>query len=169
MRSRTFIALLACAALFAACSPSPKTGYVDNVALYNQFELKQELEAKYLAFKQQTESELDSLKIELKALATTLDEQENKSPVQVREFNRIRQQFLERQERIQEQDEALSNTYTEQVWEHLNTYLKDYGQEEKYAFILGGSGQGNIMYSNKQNDLTNELVEYVNRKYRGES
>ncbi|MGD1847898.1 MAG: OmpH family outer membrane protein [Salibacteraceae bacterium] len=167
MRNRFFLALLGATLFLGACS-DPKTGYVDNVALYNQFELKQELEGRYLAYKQQTEKELDSIKVELKALATTLDNSEDKAPEQVREFNRIRQQFLERQNRIQQEEEELSNAYTEQVWEHLNTYLREYGEENEFAYILGGSGQGNIMYSSEQNDMTNELVDYVNKKYRGE-
>ena len=50
-----------------------------------------------------------------------------------------------------------------------NQYIKDYGIQNNYILIFGVSGQGNIMYANDGLDATEEVIEYVNKRYQGKN
>jgi len=169
MRIGTALVLFATALLMWSCEQPVKTGYVDNVRLYQEFELKQELERDYAELHESNRQLLDSLQLELRALADILDNQQEQNPQQVLQFNRIRQQFIQTQEQSQQREEALSAKYTDQVWLHLNEYVRSYAEEHGYDYLLGGSGQGEVMYAKESLDITDDLITYANQHYRDAS
>lgn len=149
-----------------SCQQQVKTAYVDNLQLYNEFELKKELEAQYQQLHTSNEASLDSIRRELQALAQYLDGQEQKDPEKVIRFNSVRQEFIDSRESIELTEQQISENYTDQVWLHLNEYVKDFAEEKGYDYVLGGSGQGNVMYAKDRLNVTAELIAYVNKKYR---
>ena len=42
-----------------------------------------------------------------------------------------------------------------------------FAEEEKYPLILGTKNEGNVLYMNDENDITTELLDFVNDKYLG--
>lgn len=151
-----------------SCQQQVKTAYVDNLQLYNEFELKKELESDYQQLHAANEASLDSIKRELQALAQYLDGQEQKDPEKVIRFNSVRQEFIDSREAIELTEQQITENYTDQVWLHLNEYVKAFAEEKGYDYVLGGSGQGNVMYAKDGLNVTAELIAYVNRKYQGD-
>jgi len=79
------------------------------------------------------------------------------------------------QQKVQKEDEALgamkqhfSKVVSQQIWDRLNTYIKEYGKAQKHKIILGTQGGGNVMYADDAVDLTDEVLHYANTKYEGE-
>lgn len=71
------------------------------------------------------------------------------------------QQAIQRQ--IQEEDQKMTQT----VINDINDYIKAYGKKEGHKIIFGASGSGNIMYADEGTDLTEEILEGLNKAYEG--
>ena len=69
--------------------------------------------------------------------------------------------------KLEEYQKHFTSTVSEQVWERLNGYIIEYGQENNYEMIFGASGNGNIMYSKEGFDITEQVINYANEKYEG--
>ena len=76
--------------------------------------------------------------------------------------------YFEKKDELTLIEKEQADQYTQQVWTRLNQYIKDYGREYEYDLILGAKGDGNLMYADDRLDITEEVLEYVNKKYDGE-
>ena len=65
------------------------------------------------------------------------------------------------QKQIQEEDQKA----TQIVVGDINAYVKEYGKTHGFSIIMGATGSGNIMYANEVSDLTEEVLEGLNKKY----
>ena len=63
------------------------------------------------------------------------------------------------------EQQELSSRYTADIWKRINHYVSDYGKTEGYDFIFGATGDGGLMYANDVNDITDEVILYLNKKY----
>lgn len=63
--------------------------------------------------------------------------------------------------------QSAAASYTEQIWKQINQYTIEYGKAEGYTYILGANSNGTIMYANESEDITEKVLEYINRKYEG--
>ncbi|WP_421804885.1 OmpH family outer membrane protein [Flagellimonas sp.] len=68
------------------------------------------------------------------------------------------------QKQIQEEDQKLTQT----IINDINDYITEYGKNHGYQIIFGAQGSGNIMYAHKASDLTEEVLEGLNKQYNGE-
>ncbi len=67
------------------------------------------------------------------------------------------------QKQIQEEDQKATQT----VINDINDYVKEFGKNNNYRIIFGASGAGNIMYADEASDLTEEVLEGLNKEYQG--
>jgi len=143
-----------------------KTAYVNTVEVYNQFEMKIELEKKLEETKNARTRILDSLLNDVETIVNYLRKNENDNEA-VDRYQFMRENYLKKEKQFEEDNRALAQKYTDQVWDQLNQYVKDFGDERKYQYIYGTTGQGNLMYAKDQLDISKEVLEYVNNRYQG--
>jgi len=67
------------------------------------------------------------------------------------------------QKKLQEEDKKSTQT----VINDINDYVKEYGKKHSYDIIFGASGSGNIMYAKEAADLTEEVLEGLNKEFEG--
>lgn len=67
------------------------------------------------------------------------------------------------QKQIQEEDKKVTQT----VINDINDYVTEYGKKHNYKIIFGASGGGNIMYANESTDLTQKVLEGLNKEFKG--
>lgn len=67
------------------------------------------------------------------------------------------------QKQIQEEDQKMTQT----VVNDINDYVKAYGKNHAHRIIFGAQGSGNIMYAEEGTDLTNKILEGLNKQYHG--
>jgi len=146
---------------------SPKTGYVLIQELYNGFEMKKEMEKKYLQVKNSREKILDSLTLELKILSQKIAIEKEKNPETIQSFESKRAEFIERKQMFEEDNNALSQKYDQEILTQLNQYTKDFGKANGYTYIFGNDGNGSLMFSEDSQNITNEVIEFINNKYKG--
>ncbi|MDX2172816.1 MAG: OmpH family outer membrane protein [Bacteroidota bacterium] len=138
-----------------------KIGYVTTLKVFEEFKEKKELETKYQKIQIVKQTYLDSLKLNIQSLENG-DFKKNEEKI-----NELKKIYLLKENQFNQENEVLYKDYTDQIWKQLNQYIEDYGKEKKYDFLLGATGQGNIMYASDKEDLTKEIIEYVNNKYDG--
>jgi outer membrane protein len=143
--------------------------YIDSVRLFEEYTMKKELQQKLETKKQTGSRQLDSMKIELQKYYEWLVHKKVKdgSPEAIEYFKR-EQMYFSYEKDFQDQIESLSAQYTSEVWKQLNQYIQEYGAKHSYDYIMGAKGDGNLMYAHTANDLTDELLKYVNARYEGE-
>ena len=131
---------------------APTYAFVVNQKVFAEFKGREELNSKFEYLQQRHKEVLDSMYMEL---------QRGNNEVSMEIFQERSRKFLEDEQQVSER-------YTQQIWKQINEYLHDYGKEYGYDMILGADGTGSLMYANEAIDITDHLIEYVNRKYQGE-
>jgi outer membrane protein len=54
---------------------------------------------------------------------------------------------------------------TGKVFKEINDFLKQYGEQKGYEFIMAATSAGNIVFAKKGNDITDEALEKMNAEY----
>lgn len=145
----------------------PKTGFVSTPELYNEFSLTKELQSKLGNVKQMRQQVLDSIKIELQVIGNRLQQVKIKNDSLVSKFEMLRQKYVMKERQFSEENQLLEQEHSDQVWKQLNQYVNDYGDKNGFAYIYGASGNGSLMHADKGLNLTDELIKYVNERYKG--
>ena len=66
---------------------------------------------------------------------------------------------------IREQANEKEKTMTEGVLNQINSYVEEYSKKKGYDFVIGGSN-GNLLYGNKAYDITDEVLQAINKEYK---
>jgi outer membrane protein len=77
------------------------------------------------------------------------------------------QQISNYQQAVQQQIEEEDQKATQTIINDLNDFIKDYGKKSGFKIIFGAKGSGNIMYANSASDITEEVLEGLNREFEG--
>lgn len=148
-----------------------KTAYVDIKKVFNGFQMKTEMEAKYNQVKKGRDKILDSLSFNLKIMSKHLNEQKNaKADIKKEEmyqFEYDREEFIKLKRQFEEDNTALSQKLDTQILSQLTQYVIEYGKKNNYALILGADGNGGLMYARESYDISDEIVAFINSKYKG--
>lgn len=139
------------------------TAYIDTAKLYNDFEMKKELEKKVTEVQLGRKAQLDSLKLSLVSLSRkTNPSMEDRANLQALEnkYHNMQQQF-------EAENSKIVQYYSNQIWTQINQYIRDYGKQEGYTYIYGGDGSGTIMYAQEKRNITAEVLNYINARYKG--
>jgi outer membrane protein len=54
---------------------------------------------------------------------------------------------------------------TGKIFNEINDFLKQYGEQKGYEFIMAATNVGNIVFAKKGNDITDEVIEKMNAEY----
>jgi outer membrane protein len=144
-----------------------KTAYVNVSELYNEFDMKKEMEASYLNVEKGRQAQLDSLELELKLLNKKLQTDGSGNRELAEAFESKRENYLLKKEQYAEDNALMQQTYSSDIMKQLNQYVADFGKAHGYAFIFGAEGSGAVMYAEQHKEITAELKQYVNNMYKG--
>ncbi len=144
-----------------------KTGFVIITELYNGFEMKKEMEQKYLGVKNARDKILDSLTLELKFISQKIETEQEKNPNTIKEFTTKRNDYLQYKQNFEADNTALSQKYDQEILTQMNQYVQDYGEANGYTYVFGNDGNGSIMYAKNTNNITKQVIDYINHKYKG--
>jgi len=64
-------------------------------------------------------------------------------------------------------EQQMSEKYTADIWQFINEGVAEYGKNNDYHFIFGALGNGSLMYADSSKDVTEDVVRFLNEKYRG--
>jgi outer membrane protein len=145
----------------------PRTAYVDSGILFRDFSMKQQLEQEYKTLENERNAILDSLELSLRRMGNELSGPSSGNRELAYRFELGKKHYQDKQEEFAQQNEAMSHRYDEQIWTRINQYVEEYGDRYRYTYIYGLTGDGSIMYAQKGNDITAEVLKYINDSYEG--
>ena len=158
------IVLAVAFSLFWSSYKSKKIAYVNTSLVYDGFKLKKELETKYKTVQLTRQNLLDSIKFKVQYLSLKGNAISENEKMQINELQRS---YLVKEKEFNQDNEATAAQYSEQIWKQINQFMNDYGKANNFDVIFGATGQGNIMYAKEQDDITKEILEFINSKYEG--
>lgn len=151
---------------FAYRSQPEKTGYVDIEVLFNDFEMKKELEKSYTVTAKQKQQLLDSLVFELKLIEQSFSGLKKIPAEEITRYDIKKEQYIARLKKAEQENSELMGTYDEQIKTQLNLYTQEYGKKNGYTYIHANSN-GSLMYADITKDLTKDVLIFINKKYAG--
>jgi outer membrane protein len=145
----------------------PKTAYIIIQEAYGKFDLKKDLEKKFIATKNKRQKILDSLTFELKLLTKAMDEEKGANKDKENLHNRKQAEFYQRRQTFEQDNNQLSKQYDQEILSQLDQYVSDYGKENHYEYIFGNDGNGSLMHADDALNVTKQVVQYINDRYKG--
>ena len=167
MKKLMWITLMVTAVLSSCSSREDKIVYIQNYRLYNEFDLTKELNLELTEFSKKKQRELDSLNLIFEDMTARFEIMDQIPADDYRAYNDLRNAIMFRQKAYEDELYAKSSEYDEQVWTRLNTYTREFSEQNDYDFVLGATGTGNLMYAKDTLDVTDELITYCNNNYSG--
>lgn len=144
--------------VFSACSTKHDIYYVNPNKLlqgYHGAAVQHEI---FVTKAKEWKQRVDSLNFELQAMTN--------APANVRTSKA--QQLMRYRDAVQQQAQQENERLTKAVLEEINVYLKQYGKEKGYTFILGATDSGNIVYAAPGTDISEEVLKGLNAQYDGQ-
>jgi outer membrane protein len=80
-------------------------------------------------------------------------------------IQRQQQDLQELQQRLESELASETNKYNAALRDSLQHFLKVYNKDKKYDLILSKAGD-NILYASKKNDITQDVVNGLNKNYK---
>lgn len=131
-------------------------GFMENARVFEDFEMKKDYDKRIEEDMSAETKLLDSLELQLGQVMQSGDS--------LKAYQLRRQHYVVEQQ-YNEKFQENSNRYTQEVNDRLNKYIEKYSEENGYDFILGSNGQGNVMYANKENNVTEDLIKFINSEF----
>lgn len=160
----TLALVVAIGGTYLAISKQTKIGFVDNQALFSQFNGKVELESRLNGVRNQQQSVLDSLKLRIQLSQSTIDNGEAEAAAAVRQEMQLYQR-LERE--FGTNIASQSQEFTTQIWNQINQYVREFGTQNGYEMIYGAVSDGGVMHGVPELDITEEVLAFINARYEG--
>lgn len=131
--------------------------YINNIQLFNSFNMTKDI-------KTLEEAKINAQGKELDSLYALLQSKKDKESVSLKN---IQQQIAYKSKSFQELQDDYTHNLSKNVWNRLHIYIKEYAQAHNLKIILGTSGNGNVMFAEEAIDITNQILEFSNKKYEG--
>lgn len=143
-----------------------KIVFANTQEVYNSFEMKKELEKDYKKVVENRQNILDSLKFNIQTIYNLYQNNSKDKELEIK-YATLVNQYKQKNKEIEEDNSALSGQYDRQIWNQLNQYIKDFGKTNNYKIILGAFGNGSLLYMDENDNVTDDIIKYVNLKYSG--
>lgn len=130
-------------------SGKPRVVYVDIGKLLDGYQLKKDLEGEGTQNLYRIRNVVDSLKMLQKAGSGA----------------EIDSQLVHAEGAFNEYYSYYSQELSKKVWERLNPLLEQFGKEQQLQLVIGANGAGTVLYGDKDSDITEEAIRYVNEHY----
>lgn len=144
--------------------------YVDAIKLVNGYTGMKEARKAYEAKTATWKSNLDSLTAEFEGRVKNYQQRQSLLSAKEKQLTEELLKSKEEQllnyrqvisEKVQKEDQELSA----QVLAKVNDYIKRFGEAEGYQIIMAATQYGNIVYSEKGKDITERVLDGLNREY----
>lgn len=75
----------------------------------------------------------------------------------------MEKELLKMRDVLSEEYQQKSESFERIIWENINKKVSEYGKENGLDYIFGANGDGTMMYASESNDITKEIIEYINK------
>jgi outer membrane protein len=157
--------------IFMSCQNQQKIGFVDNGKMINDYQEKKDIEEKYtqkeVAFQKRTDSigkafQLEAQEVQLQASTMSQSKQQEQYQILGQKQKMLQQQIQFEQQQMQQGYQ----TEIDSVIVKVKIFVKEYGKNNGYSFILGTSDNAaSVLYGKEENDLSQIMIDALNANY----
>lgn len=147
--------------------------YVDSNQLINEYLGMLEARKVYQKKAESWKANIDTLTTEVKKHVMEYEKNNSRLTAKERQLSveliRTKQkQLTEYQQAMNSQAEQEDARMTGEVIAQINAYIKKYGEEKGYTIVMAATQYGNIAYADEGLDITEEVLEGLNKEYSGQ-
>lgn len=176
---KTMIATISVASILIAAAFSyliisksgPNIAHVENARVMAEYIAVKEASEEYNKRVEQWDANLDTLKSEIDRELLALNYENGLSiDEKNRRYELIEQKkrnYFQYKEAIEEKKVTENQRIYESLMNQIDSYLLEFGEKSQFDFILGISGEGNLLYARKSSNITEEIIQGLNEKYQG--
>jgi outer membrane protein len=157
--------------LLASCQKNMKTGFIDNSKLINEYQKKKDIESAFEAKSTSFNKKVDSIRTMFQQQAAIIQSTDPDVAQKASQdkMQMLGQQFQVYQQQWQAEEQQLTKegqTQIDTLIKEVRTYVKEYGKKNGYSFILGSNEAGSVIYGEESKDLTQAILEELNKTYK---
>ncbi len=164
---RIIVALVVLVA-FASCQQQQKIAFVDNTKVVNEFNKKIDFEAlfkiKIDAFNKKSDSLNQAIQMEAQLFQTRAANMDQAKAEE--EYNGLVQKKQMQDYQLGNEEKVLQGEGQMQIdtlVKQVKAFVKDYGKTNGYTFILGSNDAGSVLYGTEASDITETVIEALNK------
>jgi Skp family chaperone for outer membrane proteins len=131
------------------------TKFVSMTQVFEKSKLKDKYEQELKQLEMLSNAKLAQQEQELKAFRV----QNGNTP----EAAQLEKSLLDARDAMSADFQQKSETFQAVVWKEINAKIEKYGKMHELDFILGAKGDGTIMYASDAQDVTEEIIAYINQ------
>jgi outer membrane protein len=145
----------------------PKFGYIVLGEVFEKFDLKNELASKLKLTQAARQKRVDSLETRLRLLSKKIEDDKGKNKEDIRLFEIQRDGYIKWKRQNDDDNDLQTKQYDKQIRSQMSQYVIEFGKVNGYRYIFGSDGNGSLMYGVDADNLTKEVTEFINKKYKG--
>lgn len=159
--------------LFASFNQQEKIAYIDTARLFDEYKGMQFARGEYREKTKIWQANVDTLVNQVQIQIGNYEKNSPKMSEGEKEQSlrliRTRQQQLEGfQKSVQEKAAKAEMEMTHKVYAAINAYIQEYGESHNYKIIMATTETGNILYGNKNVNITDDVLNGLNGKNEAE-
>lgn len=149
-----------------------KVGYVYNSRVLNEYKGVVEARMQYQSEINQWQANLDTISFQLNDEVKKLDLNKGMMPnneiaLTQELINRKKQELFNYKKALEEKAAEKDAEMTKSVLNQIDSYLLEYGKKNGYKYLFGVTDNGNILYADEADDITDIILKELNKKYEG--
>jgi outer membrane protein len=151
---------------------TPKIGYVNSYQLIERYEGVKEAQGLYQNKVREWQQKADSIRSKLEYELQLY--QQDSMKLLMKEKNNLKRLiqndkmlYQEYEQKINQLSSSEGQNLTEGIVNQINRYVEKYGKAHGYDIILGTGETGTIIYGNDAINITNKVLEGLNKEYKG--
>jgi outer membrane protein len=137
---------------------------IDIIKVYDQFQMKIDLENQMLKEQEAKSRILDSAKVELDLMLDSY--KKGDKTFSMDEFQKRKEIYMRNYNQYEDEAQEKEDKYKVIIMKRLKQYLSDYSNKKGINVLLGNDGGIVLLFSNPDMDLTSDVLEYANQKYK---
>lgn len=151
----------------------PRIAYVHNSRLLSEYNGVKEGKRMYEEKAASLKSNLDTLEKEINDRIRNYQSEYNSLSVKESELaqdiiKRKQQDYFTYKAAVEEQVKEEDAKISEAVMNQIDSYIIEFARKNGYDYVFGVSSGGNLFFAEEGSDVTDAVLEGLNKKYKGE-
>ncbi len=147
--------------------------YVNMDTLLEKYAFAKDVSARLLKKEKDASAKLNSKGEELRNDYAKVEERYRKGLLTATEAQTESEKLAKQQQEIQKLNNTLTQSlideqkkFNKQLQDSILKFFKEYNADKKYKAIFSNTNNDNIIYAEKQLNITNEVIEMLNARYK---
>jgi len=147
-----------------SCNNGDKTAYIDMDKIFTDFEFTKQKKAEFENTVAKRKEITDKEKLRLQQIYKMFSETKNPDKKEMEKFQIDRQVFEQKVQEDEQQNQAMEQQYSSEIWKQLKQYLEDFRKDKGYTYIFI---KANVI-GDETKEVTKDATDFVNKKFKGQ-